>query len=134
MLVFLLPSAPFPHFSKLTRNIGVYLDALVWTVVEPSVAVICACLPTLRPVLAYLLPRRFSLTTTNRSKAKSNSGYPKGSMHSVDPQLFVRLDDSGSMKALNQTTVHAGVSEDHESEGGIEGIRVRQSIELHEYR
>lgn len=112
----------------------VYLDALIWTVVEPSVAVICACLPTLRPVLSYLLPRKFSLSSATRTKTKSASGYPKGSTHSVDPQLFARLDDAGSMKALNQTTVQAGVSDDHESEAGIEGIRVRQSIELHEYR
>ncbi|KAA8642408.1 hypothetical protein EYZ11_009915 [Aspergillus tanneri] len=116
----------------------VYLDALIWTVVEPSVAVICACLPTLRPVLSYLLPRKFSLSTASRKSktAYGASGYPKGSTtHSTDPQLLARLDDSGSMKALNQTTVQGGTGgDDHDSEGGMEGITVRHSIELREYR
>ncbi|KAF2464145.1 uncharacterized protein BDR25DRAFT_153586, partial [Lindgomyces ingoldianus] len=38
----------------------VYLDALIWTAIEPLVAVICTCLPMLRPILSYVLPKRFS--------------------------------------------------------------------------
>ena len=39
---------------------GTYTGVAIWTSIEPSVGVVCACLPTLRPLLRELLPQRFN--------------------------------------------------------------------------
>lgn len=42
-------------------------DAAVWSVLELSMGVLAACLPTLKPLLAPLLPRLFKSSTAGRT-------------------------------------------------------------------
>jgi hypothetical protein len=39
----------------------------MWTVLEANIAIVCACLPMLRILLAALFPRIFSLSITSRT-------------------------------------------------------------------
>ena len=42
-------------------------QATMWTVLEANIAIICACLPLSRVLLATLFPRIFSLSSTSRT-------------------------------------------------------------------
>ncbi|KAI5460670.1 hypothetical protein BGZ63DRAFT_425160 [Mariannaea sp. PMI_226] len=48
------------------------VDAMVWSFVEVAIAIIAACLPTLRPLLAKLAPRVFG---TSRSRSEGRPPY-----------------------------------------------------------
>ncbi|KAL9048407.1 MAG: hypothetical protein Q9206_006047 [Seirophora lacunosa] len=53
----------------------------IWTIVEPGNYVIAACLPTLRPILARLLPASFFLLSAKRKSRSYSSlkiSWPKG--------------------------------------------------------
>ena len=63
-----------PHVSTLTslQNscqadlLGDNVDVVIWSLIEEHTAVICACLPSLRPLLVQWIPGVFkSLTTKN---------------------------------------------------------------------
>lgn len=51
------------------------VDTQIWSVIEVGVAVICACLPTLRPLLGLFFPRVFGTMGSTKGKA---SGYGTG--------------------------------------------------------
>ena len=49
--------------SLLLLHIGTYTGAIIWTSIEPSVGVICSCLPTMRPLLQGIWCKGQSLLT-----------------------------------------------------------------------
>ncbi|KAI1136502.1 hypothetical protein F5Y05DRAFT_110213 [Hypoxylon sp. FL0543] len=59
-----------------------YVDAEVWTAVEMNVAIMCCCLPTVRPILAFLVPHSLKQAFSGVS-ASASSGQreykPQGS-------------------------------------------------------
>lgn len=58
------------NFGDMTDPTWDNVDISIWSVIENAVAVICACLPALRPLLNRVLPRVFG-----SSQQKSRSGY-----------------------------------------------------------
>lgn len=45
---------------------------VMWTIVEPNVAVVCSCLPTLRPLVVKLLPGLRSSSSSSKSHGSSH--------------------------------------------------------------
>jgi hypothetical protein len=125
----------------------VYLDALIWTAVEPLVAVICVCLPTMRPVFHYLLPKRLTLSSYSRKEQGPYGSIrePRSSrkttvtdeLRTVD--LFAtQNDDTGSQSGLNKSVTDAYYEDDNGSTNkrvlpGENVIEVRHSIEMADF-
>lgn len=47
--------------------------AAVWSYIELAIGVLAACLPTLKPLFARILPRLFKSTTSDQSRYKNNA-------------------------------------------------------------
>ena len=67
--------APIPSYKLIYNNcdadpyLGSWTDSGTWTSIEPSVGVICACLPALRPMLRFFSKKADSsipLTSSSR--------------------------------------------------------------------
>lgn len=57
-------------------------DAAVWSFIELSIGVLAACLPTLRPLFALILPRFFKSTVSGRTGQYNGlSGKSTGKMY-----------------------------------------------------
>lgn len=57
-------------------------DAAVWSFIELSIGVLAACLPTLRPLFALILPRFFKSTVSGRTGQYNGlSGKSSGKMY-----------------------------------------------------
>lgn len=55
--------------SILNLHLGDDVDVVIWSMIEEHSAVICACLPSLRPLLVLWIPGIFkSLTTKNNTR------------------------------------------------------------------
>ena len=52
-----LVQAMKPHKYELTAQTGNYVTAATWTAAEPSIAVVSACLPSLRPLFMRVFQR-----------------------------------------------------------------------------
>ncbi|KAF4448440.1 hypothetical protein F53441_8163 [Fusarium austroafricanum] len=61
-IVSLLQAGPTADFTKLINT------PWIWTVIEPTVGLLCACLPTMQPLLYLLFGRFITKATTDRSK------------------------------------------------------------------
>lgn len=58
-------------------QIGTYTDVAIWTSIEPSVGLVCCCLPTLRPLLREIWQKGEHFRTIVRSitvPTRQNSG------------------------------------------------------------
>ncbi|KAI4169093.1 MAG: hypothetical protein LQ343_005956 [Gyalolechia ehrenbergii] len=97
---------------------GNYINGGIWAETEPSVAVICACLPSLRPLfaitsrsLAHLFPRQLSL-----NKDSSGSGkWLKGE------GIKGRNNDHDDFSRLEEMEEPGGLGNDVAVIGGVEG-------------
>ncbi|KAL4789422.1 hypothetical protein BDV19DRAFT_397043 [Aspergillus venezuelensis] len=84
-------------FNDITHSVQM---GVLWTVVEPELAILCANMPILKPVLSRMFPKLFS--THQRTYGVS------------DPQAFERLGESGgySLNRVNrdptQSNIYAG--------------------------
>jgi len=71
------------EFTDVTYTLA---QPLMWTTIEPSLAIINACLPIMRPLFVYVLPARlFKITSGN----VASSG--PGGLRSAEPRKFSRL-------------------------------------------
>ena len=85
--------------------------ALIWSIVEPCIGIISACLPTMRPLLRRLFPNCFttelsisSSTSSTSQRPKKGSTFPDGSngvkrrrddnFHWLQSQSSLRVDDA----------------------------------------
>ncbi|KOS16843.1 hypothetical protein ESCO_004731 [Escovopsis weberi] len=59
-------------FSTKSPDTTYDIASTLWTMVEENIAIICACLPMCRIVLALILPSMFGSETQAQSNAKSN--------------------------------------------------------------
>ncbi|KAL9055066.1 MAG: hypothetical protein Q9206_003284 [Seirophora lacunosa] len=51
-----------------------FINAVIWSVLEPSMAVVCACIPSLRPLYSVAVGGFRNVTSVSRSKIMSSSG------------------------------------------------------------
>lgn len=77
----------------------------MWTVLEANVAIICACLPMSRILLAALFPRIFSLSSTSRTGEAG--GY--GNL-SKQRQGTSNNNSTGLVPSVIKSNIHSSVS------------------------
>ncbi|KAL9011811.1 MAG: hypothetical protein Q9173_003382 [Seirophora scorigena] len=51
-----------------------FINAVIWSVLEPSMAVVCACIPSLRPLYSVAVGGFRNVTSVSRSRIMSSSG------------------------------------------------------------
>ncbi|KAL4991621.1 hypothetical protein BDW68DRAFT_198392 [Aspergillus falconensis] len=103
-------------------NVG----AATWSAVECNVGIICACLPTLRPLVSRLIPQLLSSHTNPRSRSKSKSKRPSRSLvhthgHEFRPPAFW---DIAGMGVSTRITTHVDDLEYGTCEGDADQNRL----------
>ena len=90
------------------------IASTMWTIIEPNIAIICACLPMIRPLLVKLFPRLMPKSSSGRNQygtAHGSSGFgTKGylSSHSQDrsdPNDWARVDGKDG---IHMTSIRKG--------------------------
>ena len=137
----------YPQFTvQANQFIGNWVDEGIWTSVEPTMGVVSACLPSLRPLFSALWRGNYRAPSVDHQKksfSSSTSGHPIG--------FHARLGSSGdagrrwsaSEEPINMESGIWGAHNvdcragDGKSEGELEevelpkgGIRVRTEITL----
>ncbi|KAL9606495.1 MAG: hypothetical protein Q9179_000360 [Wetmoreana sp. 5 TL-2023] len=72
-----------------------YINAGIWSALEPSMAVICACIPSLRPLFSLSAHTLRNVASASRSKLASTTGkktWP-GSRSRVSDGMFSQIDE-----------------------------------------
>ena len=125
-----------------------YVNAAVWSAAEPSMGVIAACLPSLRPFVALVLKSTHRGPTViskkypqaSDSSGSSKSIWPSRTAEDAEPAGgFTRLEDTAigrerDQRGKNETAVRGGKrhSTNTFNEIGLEemnsGIRVKNEI------
>lgn len=122
--------------DKLISDAGNYINGGIWAETEPSVAVMCACLPSLRPLFSIAsgavsslpsLPKKLSISNSSGSGRWIRGKISKGSNN----EEFSRLDEWGEHQnnaAIgHDVSVRAGVEM---GEVPQEGIQVKTEVVL----
>lgn len=95
----------------------------IWSTLEPNIAVICACIPSLRPLVTVLRNGVFQHPLVQRT-LKSNitsvmSSKPKwagGESHSSEPDgRFSRLDEMDDLRPLGHVAKINGAMDEEEA-------------------
>ncbi|MCJ1228021.1 hypothetical protein MMC12_004680 [Toensbergia leucococca] len=140
------------HLVYLVRTTQVngssyYVDAMVWTAVEPSIGVVSACLPSMRPLLSLLLKhlpdsiQKLPLRTTPNGTAISTKTYwpnraaadrKEGSFSTLDSPLGSDMSWGNDATAYAQRMSQRSQSDDPlvAAEMGLptDGIRVKKEF------
>jgi hypothetical protein len=83
------------------------IDAATWSAAELNVAIMCACVPALRPVISMIFPRLLSSTMRNPSNTYGRTAqYGRSNKRSS----YVRHDSV--VELSNTRHVHSEVSRD----------------------
>ncbi|KAL8955608.1 MAG: hypothetical protein Q9193_006603 [Seirophora villosa] len=136
-----LYASPSPYFSVAAnpslsqRGHRNYINSGIWTAAEPSVAVICACLPSLRPLFPtaysamYRIPRKLS---TSHSSAPGKWIKGRGSKGNKNGEEFSRLDEweDKNRPMGHDVSVRGGGGEVEMGEVPREGIQVKTEVVL----
>lgn len=69
------------HPSQLADNTYSGVGSMTWSQVEQGIGIVCACLPTLRPLMSYITPSRSRSNTKNSSSIKMDN-YRSGTARS----------------------------------------------------
>ncbi|RFU75030.1 integral membrane [Trichoderma arundinaceum] len=88
---------------------------VMWTVIEPNVAVICACLPTLRPLVVKMLPGLKGKSSANRYGA---AGYATKSRVTAGSQI--PHDNHWTESDMNSNSIHMATIQRSNSNAGSE--------------
>ncbi|KAL8964186.1 MAG: hypothetical protein Q9197_006996, partial [Variospora fuerteventurae] len=100
------PSSPISQAATLNNpHTGNYINTVIWSVLEPSMAVVCACIPSLRPLYSVAVGGFQNMTSVSRSKIMSSgtniSG--RGNNHaSWRPQLSRSRTSDGLFSPLQE--------------------------------
>lgn len=117
-------------FYTLTAFIGDYIDAGIWSALEPNMAVICACIPSLRPLVnvagqgftnSPLVGRSLQSTGVASSRRMWESGKRGPSVGT-----FSQLDEPDDLRPLgHDVSVRGG--RPSESQPDIEAIEMPET-------
>ncbi|KAL8994842.1 MAG: hypothetical protein Q9188_006953 [Gyalolechia gomerana] len=116
-----------------------YINGGIWAETEPSVAVICACLPSLRPLfaitsrsLAHRSPRKLSLSKNSSGSGKwlNGKGIKGGNNEHDDFSRLQETEESGGLG--NDVAVIGGVEGKGIEMGDVpaRGIKVETEVVL----
>lgn len=97
-----------------------YVNLVAWSVIEPTLAIICACMPSIRQLLGHFFPEGFS-STAKSSYGTSRNGEQRiyqSRSFKIENKLRSHTDDFHEL--TNRTTV-AGrdSSSDHHTPGNL---------------
>lgn len=97
--------------ADLTWNMS---QAFIWSSVEPNIGIVCACLPTLRPLIRQCLPRWFGGSGITPS---SQPGYGTDhSRHRSQNGDFYALRDRGKDPQKDKSDDELGLTNDFKSD------------------
>ena len=93
---------------------GTWVDAGLWSIVEPNIAILCACLPALGPLVRLTKGRIFPSTSNDNTYPRDGSSstcFAKGrdankgpsQRERVDNWDFHRLEDGQGLHVLSHT-------------------------------
>ncbi|KAI4188042.1 MAG: hypothetical protein L6R41_002419 [Letrouitia leprolyta] len=116
-----------------------YINGGIWAETEPSVAIICACLPSLRPLvaitsrsLAHLIPKNLSLRTYSSGSGQwlKGKGIKGGNNDHDDFSRLEEIEESGGLG--NDVAVVGGVEGKGIEMGAVpeRGIKVETEVVL----
>lgn len=124
--------------------LGTYVGVVIWTSIEPSVGVICACLPTLRPLLREIVHKgrhwgetaySSGIRSQHRHGTKLDSGFQ--TVQGAKPPTQGRwIDDNLGFRPKNDMFGEAAVTSsmsDRDPERDtipLVGITVRQDVRI----
>ncbi|KAL8932027.1 MAG: hypothetical protein Q9211_006573 [Gyalolechia sp. 1 TL-2023] len=112
-----------------------YINAGIWSALEPSMAVVCACIPSLRPLCIWTIQGFHRLSSASKCKLPSTAGRVtwQSSRNKISNGMFSQLNEQpDDVKPLGHDVyVHADVRADLESiELAPHGIYVKTEIKV----
>jgi hypothetical protein len=120
---------------------------VMWTIIEPNVAVVCACLPILRPFIVKLIPALRSKGTSNRyynSNAYGNKSgaTPGGSQARGERADWVEIGGAksdgihlatvqraGSTAGSEDSILQSSSGDGHAASGAGNSTRIQKTVE-----
>ncbi|KAL8722461.1 MAG: hypothetical protein Q9225_001083 [Loekoesia sp. 1 TL-2023] len=112
-----------------------YVNASLWSALEPSMAVICACIPSLRPLFSLGVRGAHRISSISKGKLPSSTGrraWP-GSRSKPSDGMFSQLHEQPEdVKPLgHDVSVHADLEADPEAtELPLRGIHVKTEVSI----
>ncbi|KAL2845242.1 hypothetical protein BJY01DRAFT_247830 [Aspergillus pseudoustus] len=98
-------------------NIG----AASWSSIECNTGIICACLPTLRPLISRIIPQLLSSLTSRHPHSKSKSkNCSRAHLHDIHPPTYWGIAGMGGMGVSTTITTHIDDLEYGSCEGDAE--------------
>ena len=115
---------PRSDIESLLTSLGNYVNAAIWTACEPSMGVVSACLPSLRPLFKRIFRGTYRGPTFRSRSGKSLRDYGSGSSarhawtssknETDDTKNFSRLEEAPDER-------HASWGHNVEVQGGRQG-------------
>lgn len=133
---------PFPGNRVQTAHIllGNYVNAGIWSAIEPNMAVVCACIPSLRPLITVVSQGVFNhplvRSTLSSSGATSSKRTWRSSRGKAPDGSFSQLDGADELQPLGHgVSIHGGRGVDGQPVGeGTEmpqhGIKVMTEVQV----
>ncbi|KAM6476690.1 hypothetical protein HDV62DRAFT_402613 [Trichoderma sp. SZMC 28011] len=100
--------------ADLTWNMS---QAFIWSSVEPNIGIVCACLPTLRPLLRRCIPDWFAGSSLNKSGSTPHYGTGDYSsrLRSQTGDFYALTDRNGSKQ--DKSDDEMGLTNNFQSDG-----------------
>ncbi|KAI5465388.1 hypothetical protein BGZ63DRAFT_450305 [Mariannaea sp. PMI_226] len=115
------------NIASTTHDVTYDISSTMWTIIEMNVAIICACLPMIRPIIVRLFPKLMPKSSGNSNEQSESGDYLKSLSQSQsrgDKNEWVQIDGnegihmnsvkkSGSAcsnESILETTVESGPS------------------------
>lgn len=89
--------------------LGYYSEANIWTTIEPSIGVVCACLPTLRPLAQYA-SLQFAGKHKNSEHGIQLDSYETEAKGSKPSNPHTWIDDDLNLQPRNQVSHKVAIS------------------------
>ncbi|RMJ25131.1 integral membrane protein [Aspergillus sp. HF37] len=106
------------HLAQHMNDISYHnVGAAYWTAAECNVAIICACLPLLRPIVSRIFPKLMATSSYRRNTSKNYYG---GSRSQRLPTYMFSRDQERDYD-MYEINVKPGEQSGRESDRGIEG-------------
>lgn len=116
-------------FAQLITLVGNYIDAGIWSGLEPNMAVICACIPSLRPLVSVAGQRfadaPFITQKTHSTGASSSRRTWESAKSRPSNGTFSQLDEPDDLRPLGHDVSVRGGRVD-ESQADVEAIELPQ--------
>ncbi|KAL7929769.1 hypothetical protein V8C35DRAFT_314744 [Trichoderma chlorosporum] len=91
-------------------------QAFIWSSVEPNIGIVCACLPTFRPLMRRFIPKWFSGSSYNKSGSAAQYGTNFSSKLRSQTGEFYALSDRNTANK-NNSDDEMGLTNTFQSDG-----------------